>query len=247
MSKPVSDSDWWLADQLRTGCAPFSEIVDHAVHAAIAAGGLAEREESAHGDLGLALVLSGVAMVVAGSSSPASGGEHLLSHLWDMERLSEGRETRLHGAQVGVTTCITAALYQRLLEADSIEVQAPSEWSMESARIEREHGVLAPVILEQFRRKHERAAARAQVLSNRWDEIRAGLKKRGLPSPKAIRSALVAAGAPNTLADLAEDRENAARVFRLARDIRDRVTVLDLAFELGVLPDDIETILSGSV
>ena len=40
-------------------------------------------------------------------------------------------ETCLHGAQVGVTTCITAALYQRLLEADSIEVQAPAngQWS----------------------------------------------------------------------------------------------------------------------
>ena len=49
---------------------------------------------------------------------------------------------------------------------------------------------------------------------------------------------------PQILSLTPEDRENAARVFRLARDIRDRVTVLDLAFELGVLPDDIETILS---
>ena len=62
MSKPVSDSDWWLSDQLEgTGYSTLpSEIVDHAVHAAIAAaGGLAQREESAHGDLGLALVWRG--------------------------------------------------------------------------------------------------------------------------------------------------------------------------------------------
>ncbi len=249
MSKPVSDSDWWLANQLEgTGYSTLpSEIVDHAVNAAIAAAsGLATRDEAAHGALGQALVLSGVAMVVAGSSSPASGGEHLLSHLWDMERLSQGDETRLHGAQVGVTTCITAALYQRLLETDSIEVNPPNEWAFEAARIQREHGELAPVILEQFRRKHARTQARIQVLQTRWDEIRAGLRARSLPTPAEIRAALIEAGAPNTLDDLEEPRENAARVFRLARDIRDRVTVLDVGFELGILPDAIDELLAES-
>jgi len=33
---------------------------------------------------------------------------------------------------------------------------------------------------------------------------------------------------------------------RIARDIRDRVTVLDLAYELGVFPQEIETILVQS-
>ena len=224
-----------------------SEIVDHAVNAAIAAAsGLATRDRSSARRPWPALVLSGVAMVVAGSSSPASGGEHLLSHLWDMERLSQGDETRLHGAQVGVTTCITAALYQRLLETDSIEVNPPNEWAFEAARIQREHGELAPVILEQFRRKHARTQARIQVLQTRWDEIRAGLRARSLPTPAEIRAALIEAGAPNTLDDLEEPRENAARVFRLARDIRDRVTVLDVGFELGILPDAIDELLAES-
>ena len=34
--------------------------------------------------------LSGLSMAVTGTSSPASGGEHLLSHYWDMTRLRDG-------------------------------------------------------------------------------------------------------------------------------------------------------------
>ncbi len=247
MSKPVSDSDWWLANELEgSGYSELpSQIVDHAVTAAItAASGLAQGDQEAHGALGKALVLSGVAMVVAGSSSPASGGEHLLSHLWDMERLSAGQETRLHGAQVGVTTCITSALYQRLIALEEVQLPERPTWAAEAARITREHGQLANVVLAQSEKKFSRSAARAEVLSSRWPQIRAGLAARALPSPREIREALDAAGAPSTLAALDEPRKNAARIFRLARDIRDRVTVLDLAFELGVLPQAIEDVLT---
>ena len=48
-----------------------------------------------------ALVMSGVAMEVAGSSRPASGSEHLISHAYDSHR---GATPSLHGLQVGVAT-----------------------------------------------------------------------------------------------------------------------------------------------
>ncbi len=53
-----------------------------------------------------ALVSSGVAMSIAGSSRPASGAEHLFSH--QLDRLAPG--TALHGHQVGVGSIITAYL-----------------------------------------------------------------------------------------------------------------------------------------
>jgi len=53
-----------------------------------------------------ALVSSGVAMSIAGSSRPASGAEHLFSH--QLDRLSPG--TALHGHQVGVGSIIAAYL-----------------------------------------------------------------------------------------------------------------------------------------
>jgi glycerol-1-phosphate dehydrogenase [NAD(P)+] len=53
-----------------------------------------------------ALVMSGVAMEIAGTSRPASGSEHLISHAYD------GLATRpsLHGIQVGVATLAIAWL-----------------------------------------------------------------------------------------------------------------------------------------
>lgn len=252
MSKPVSDSDWWLGDQLEgTGYSGLpSQIVDAAVLAVIQhAAGLVpeadtETSAAAHAALGQALVLSGVAMVVAGSSSPASGGEHLLSHLWDMQAVAEGRETRLHGAQVGVATLISAALYQRILSREVSDLVDPPSWDSEAERIEREHGVLAAAVLPHAQRKHARAAARVATLRARWPEIRAGLAARNLPKPEQIRAVLSAAQAPVTLAGLGTNHTDGARILRLARDMRDRVTVLDLAFDLGVLPGAAEAILA---
>ncbi len=53
-----------------------------------------------------ALVSSGVAMSIAGSSRPASGAEHLFSH--QLDRLAPG--AALHGHQVGVGSIVTAYL-----------------------------------------------------------------------------------------------------------------------------------------
>jgi len=56
--------------------------------------------------LGTALMLNGVAMEVCGSSRPASGSEHLISHALD----SLGGPPRLHGMQVGVATHLVSLL-----------------------------------------------------------------------------------------------------------------------------------------
>jgi glycerol-1-phosphate dehydrogenase [NAD(P)+] len=54
-----------------------------------------------------ALVSSGVAMSIAGSSRPASGAEHLFSH--QLDRIAPGKA--LHGHQVGVGTVMIEYLH----------------------------------------------------------------------------------------------------------------------------------------
>lgn len=54
-----------------------------------------------------ALVSSGVAMSIAGSSRPASGAEHLISH--QLDRIAPG--AALHGHQVGVAAVVTEYLH----------------------------------------------------------------------------------------------------------------------------------------
>ena len=59
-----------------------------------------------------ALVLSGMSMIESGTSRPASGGEHEISHAID--QLFGGRA--LHGAQVAFGCIITTALYDQDVE-----------------------------------------------------------------------------------------------------------------------------------
>lgn len=56
--------------------------------------------------LATALMLNGIAMEMCGSSRPASGSEHLISHALD----AVSSHPRLHGLQVGVATCLVSRL-----------------------------------------------------------------------------------------------------------------------------------------
>ena len=56
--------------------------------------------------LGTALMLNGIAMEICGSSRPASGSEHLISHALD----TVSSRPRLHGLQVGVAAYIVSCL-----------------------------------------------------------------------------------------------------------------------------------------
>jgi glycerol-1-phosphate dehydrogenase [NAD(P)+] len=56
--------------------------------------------------LATALLLNGIAMEICGSSRPASGSEHLISHALD----ATSARPRLHGLQVGVATYLMSIL-----------------------------------------------------------------------------------------------------------------------------------------
>lgn len=64
--------------------------------------------------LASSLTMSGLAMEMAGSSRPASGSEHLISHALDMI----SKTPRIHGIQVGVATYLCALLQDNFLADD---------------------------------------------------------------------------------------------------------------------------------
>lgn len=246
ISVNVSMVDWWLSNQLEaTGYDAFPRHLMRPMLQEVVKNteGLKSGDVVAFETLARGLVLGGVAMVAAASSSPASGGEHLISHLWDMESLTANGKLNLHGAQVGVTTCICSALYQNLLKLENPVFMEPQPWEVEEKRIRADHGKLAAAVLSPAKQKHQRARARVEKLRENWPRIRCGLHEFGIFTPDQIRVLLSKAGAVNTLAGLGISRAQASRALRIARDIRDRVTVLDLAFELGFFPDGIEHVL----
>ena len=74
--------------------------------------------------LGTALMLNGIAMEICGSSRPASGSEHLISHALDLV----SARPHLHGLQVGVATYMISQLQGRGMERISSLFDATGFW-----------------------------------------------------------------------------------------------------------------------
>ena len=245
-SKPTATADYRLAGLVRDAyyCpAPEGVVMEAEARVAEAAEGLRSRDPQAMELLCEALLLSGISMKLAGTSSPASGGEHLISHYWDMTAPAEGRVEGWHGAQVGVATIMTAGLYERLrhLRPDDIDVDAlaaayPAREEVE-ARIRAEHGELASEVIGEFFQKwlaaddHRRELER---IRDDWDHIWSSLAGVLRPADE-VRAVLAAAGAPTTVEELGLRADHLERALRLGREIRGRYTVLDFAASLGRL------------
>lgn len=76
--------------------------------------------------LATALMLNGIAMSIAGSSRPASGSEHLISHALDQT----SARPRLHGLQVGVASFLVTALQDADAKAIEQLFEESGFWAM---------------------------------------------------------------------------------------------------------------------
>jgi len=75
------------------------------------------RDENFQRSLCTSLMFSGLAMEIAGSSRPASGSEHLISHALD----EISAKPKMHGIQVGIATYL-CALLQKNDKTDDIRI-----------------------------------------------------------------------------------------------------------------------------
>jgi len=193
-----------------------------------------------------ALVLSSFSMVVAGSSAPASGGEHLVSHYLDFREEWHPKRSaaqRLHGIQVGVATLLMTRLYERLLALAAADIEAASlrggspEWGEEEKHIRRQFDKAAEAALQQFRRKFQpwkETRKNLGQIAQRWEDIRTQLSSRLLPA-KIIENDLRAAGAATTPEEIGLTPDQMREAILNARYLRSRYTVLDFAADLGML------------
>jgi len=256
-SKPTATADFRLSGRIRGGyyCpAPEGVVLDAEARVAEAAAGLKERDPEALALLTEALMLSGISMKLAGSSSPASGGEHLISHYWDMIAPDENRVEGWHGAQVGVATIVTATLYDFLQSIDPADIDvdalvaahAPLE-DLKSIVLSR-HGHRAEEVWREFSKKYptaERLRRELTAIREGWEELWTDVGTTLRP-PERIRNILTAAGAPVTMGGLGLESGHLRRAFSAAREIRNRFTVLDLAADLGVLESRAGQLLQAS-
>lgn len=189
-----------------------------------------------------ALLESGYCMLDFGSSRPASGAEHHLSHYWEMKLLQEGRPAILHGAKVGVATALVAGLYAQLRDlsreeaADRLEAAALPLRAAEEAAIRAAYDDLADDIMAEhanFLKLDEAAydAIKRKILDN-WDEIQA--IARQVPPPEQIVQWLEQVGGPTTVAELGLSEQEQALALANGHYLRDRFTMRKLARVLGI-------------
>ena len=80
--------------------------------------GLLKRDEESIRLLFEALVIVGIMMSFAGSSRPASGSEHHLSHFFEIVGILDSKPYFAHGVDVAYSTVITAKIRENLLNTD---------------------------------------------------------------------------------------------------------------------------------
>lgn len=170
------------------------------------------------------LILSGMAIQYMGSSRPASGAEHHLSHLWEMHCINAPTPA-LHGEKVGVSTLLVLEEYKRLA-IQGIKYRAlPGYFT--HAYLKPVYGALTDGIIEE-NTPDPFEGITAEHVAERESAL---IKLIGeLPEPAFIRQYLKSCGAKITLVEIGLPGTEAFKNISLkyAPFVRRRLTLLKL-------------------
>ncbi len=240
LAKVTAGADWLIAEQL--GFEPVRqdiwELVQLPLRDRIA-------DPSDMGKVFAGLASSGYGMQMYHDSRPASGAEHMFSHVWEMGGLTFNGEEVSHGFKVGIGTLMEILLLEYVLEHDFAEVAPRMKKPIEKAERQREAENLIGSnsygrdIIDTAMKKYLTPAetlARRQLIAENWNAIRNLLKKQLVPFEE-LRSLLKKANCPTRPAEIGLTREQVFKVVPTAQMIRIRYTVLDLLYECGLLDD----------
>lgn len=244
--KVPAGGDWIIADAL--GIEPIDDVAWPMVQDGLE-GWLSQPDRIAAGDpaaiegLFLGLTLVGLAMEAHGSSRPASGADHQIAHLWEMDDLHFHGERVSHGACVAVGTMATLRMYDWLLAHDHLPLDPGRMTGVTLAAKEAEilrlfgPGEIADRAMVETRLKHIEGAAMTRHLTQlreAWPQLADRLRAR-LWTADLMASHLARAGAPFRAADIGVDDGYLIQSILKARFLRSRYTVLDLLDECGLL------------
>ncbi len=191
-----------------------------------------------------ALFYSGIAMTITGTSSPASGGEHLISHTIDMLAGRDSGKHDYHGRQVGVASILTAALYEKIMD-----IENPQFCDVPDTINHDFWGSLTEIVQPEYQKKLPKIKKAICFLSeaDNWNKLRSLIKPQLIEASK-LKNCLLQAGAAHRYSDIRNNDESFkhskfADVVIHANQMRDRFTILDLAVMLGVIPNQAEQLI----
>lgn len=251
-AKVAGGADWVIADEL--GIEPIRADVWDLVQKDL------RRWLSDPADVGvifLGLAATGYSMQMYRESRPASGAEHMISHLWEMENLTFEGIPVSHGFKVGIGTLASTALMEWLFNGHD------AAWARANAR---------PPRTEQERRAEvdsllsrgcygaktgeiamakfltgEALIERRELIFSHWDALAARTAECLIPFDK-LKTMFRVASCPVAPSEIGLGAEQFRHGILAAQLIRNRYTVLDVLDELGLLreaADAVTALMTG--
>lgn len=246
--KMPAGGDWLVADAL--GIEPLDDtawplVQDNLKGWLADASGVRDGEADAIAGMFVGLTVTGLAMELHGSSRPASGADHQIAHIWEMEHLTHRGEKSSHGACVAIGCLSMLALFDWLIARDFSDLDAAAasrdapEWKETEEAIRSAFGrgeVAERAISEMGGKRIERAALadRLERFGQSWPALRRRLADH-LMRESEMRKLLAAAGAPVSVGEIGLSAARHRATVLKARYIRKRYTALDLLAEIGLL------------
>jgi glycerol-1-phosphate dehydrogenase [NAD(P)+] len=255
IGKINAGADWMIADAM--GIEPIQDRPWHLVQDSMRKW-TANPQKLLTGDLQAleflieGLVLCGLALQIHQSSRPASGAEHLISHLWEMQETTHGSVS--HGLKVGLGTIATSALFERLVKRDLSKLDIPmlcKNWPtrdqvIQNIRKSHANPVLAEIFVEQSMAKYlsvEQLPDRLELVRQKWPVLRENIATQIMPADQ-VRELLLAAGGIVHPSGVGRNMEQLRTTYMLARQIRSRYTLFDLAAETGCLESCVDELFT---
>ncbi len=226
LARPTAQADWLLSHMLagsKYDDTPFSLLADIEPELFGSAQGIAKNDHAAIKLLMQLLLLSGIGMTIAGGSYPASQGEHMIAHSYNM--LARTPASALHGEEIGVTSLYMAKRQDLLLKS---RVQICSRVF--------DQGYIASLFGNELADEFKAAYTKKidslngildNITQQKWDEFREKIEKTTIP-PAQMENIIKNAQLIDSIGALGWNKDTYKTACEVARFTRDRFTFLDI-------------------
>ena len=248
IAKYVSICEWRIGNVIlgEYYCENIASLIRSALKKCVDnAENLLRRDEKAVEAVFEGLVIGGVAMAYAGVSRPASGGEHYMSHIWDMRGLEFGLSTELHGIQCAYATYLTICIYERIKKIMPDKEKALKyamefdfgKWSDE-LRLFLGKGAEQMIAQEEHEGKYniEKHKDRLNVIIENWNKI-VEIINEELPDMEFIDKLFKQIELPDSCEKTGVERELLPMSFKSSKDIREKYVLPRLVWDLGIMDE----------
>jgi len=188
------------------------------------ADGILQRNEDSIKALMDALVIIGIMMSFAGSSRPASGSEHHLSHFFEVTGIVDGTEYFPHGIDVAYSTVITAGVREKILAKPFPKAIYRPETSFYEAEMTRIYKEVAPGFMELQKKIGAYETDRSEIYLSKEEKIREIFAKMPTADEILAMLAKVEMNIDEFYALYGEKKIRDAVLY--AKDIKDRYSAL---------------------